>query len=170
MSDNPFLLPGAGRRGEQPTPSPAPAPTPSPVTTPVQAPTPPADSPVAEETRFDPLPVPPPTRWRIVLPDGTTRPLTGTLVLGRDPAPAAEYPGAELVAVDDPGRSVSKTHAALIARDGRVLACDLHSTNGTVVTTGHRRLRLEPDREAPVPAGSSVELGSYLIRIEPVSS
>jgi len=133
-------------------------------------PTPPPAAPVEEETRFDPLPAPPPTRWRIVLPTGVTRPLTGTLVLGRDPAPVAEYPGAELVAVDDPGRSVSKTHAALIARDGLVLVCDLHSTNGTVVTTGHRQLRLEPDREAPVPAGSSVELGSYLIRIEPAPS
>ncbi len=63
------------------------------------------------------------------------------------------------------GRS-PRPHAALIVHDGEILARDLHSTNGTVVTTGHRHVRLEPDREAPVPVGSIVELGSYAIRIE----
>ena len=154
MSDNPFLLPGAGR---------APAP--------VSAEPGSADAgstdaaAVAEETRFAPRPSPEHGRWRLILPTDRIRELSGTLVLGRDPA-ATEEPGAELLVLDDPGRTVSKTHAVLTVRDGALLVRDLHSTNGTVVTSGTRRLRVQPDHEAPVPAGASVELGSFVIRVE----
>ena len=143
MSDNPFLLPGAGRRDE-----------------------PAAPEPVAEETRFDPLPTPSPGSWRLVLPGGESHPLTGTVILGRDPIIDDSDSGAVPLAVDDPGRSVSKTHAVITVRDGAVLVRDLHSTNGTVVSSGSRQVRVGTDRESPVPPGAIVELGSYVIRVE----
>ncbi len=66
----------------------------------------------------------------IRLDDGRVIALTDSLVIGRDPE------GPDAVAVDDPGRSVSKTHVGLSLRGGRVGVTDLHSTNGVRVDRG----------------------------------
>ncbi len=71
--------------------------------------------------------------WEIQFADGTRRQLAGAIVLGRNPVPP---PGvvATPVSVNDPHRSVSKTHALLELRDGMPWLTDLHSSNGTTVT------------------------------------
>ncbi len=71
--------------------------------------------------------------WQIRFADGGQRAFAAAMVLGRNPVPP---PGvvATPVALDDPHRSVSKTHALLELRDGMPWLTDLHSTNGTTVT------------------------------------
>ena len=70
---------------------------------------------------------------RVTFDTGVTYPFGGTIVLGRNPLAPASHPTASPVPVDDPQRSVSKTHVALTATREGVLVEDLHSTGGTVV-------------------------------------
>lgn len=69
--------------------------------------------------------------WSLVLPDGRTTALTAdTVVLGRNPAAPPRAPHAQLVAVDDVTRTVSKTHALLTLTPSGWVITDLDSTNG----------------------------------------
>ncbi|MCM3696114.1 FHA domain-containing protein [Microbacterium oleivorans] len=71
------------------------------------------------------------------LPNGQTVALAGDLVvLGRNPSPPAEAPGAHAVAVDDPTKTISKTHALLRRDAGGWSITDLSSTNGVIVGDG----------------------------------
>jgi len=132
-----------------------------------------AEEPVAEETRVAPPAaeggVPPArqTQLILVLPDGARLPLDGAVLLGRDPAGIPEHPGARLLAVSDPGKTVSKTHA-LLERDptGRsVRVHDLFSTNGVAVDTAESRTLVPPGGLADAPVGSSILLGSFVIEV-----
>lgn len=72
------------------------------------------------------------------LSDGTTVPLVAARVLlGRSPVPGA-YPDAQLVAIPDPTRQLSSTHALLEYRTTGWQITDLHSTNGTALGEGAR--------------------------------
>lgn len=86
---------------------------------------------------------------RIVFDTGAAYPFGGTIVLGRNPVPPPTHPSASPVPIDDPDRTVSKTHIALTATREGVLVDDLHSTGGTVV-------RRADGQEAPVLPGSPV--------------
>lgn len=70
---------------------------------------------------------------RVTFDTGVNYPFGGSIVLGRNPVAPASNPTASPVPVDDPQRSVSKTHVALTATREGVLVEDLHSTGGTVV-------------------------------------
>ena len=80
---------------------------------------------------------------------------------------APPFSDARGVAVEDPARSVSKTHALVeAARDG-ISITDLHSTNGVRIRTDD----VEPHELAPgIPAvvlpGSSLLLGDLELRVE----
>jgi hypothetical protein len=67
---------------------------------------------------------------------------------------------AQLLAVDDPGRSISKTHLHLLTDGAGIWVTDRNSTNGSAVTTpdGHRT-PLQPGVPAFVTPGSSVHFG-----------
>ena len=81
---------------------------------------------------------------RVTFDTGVDYPFGGSIVLGRNPvAPAS------LVPVDDPDRTVSKTHVVLTATREGVLVEDLHSTGGTVVVRAD-------GQETPVVPGSPV--------------
>ncbi|MDM4761535.1 DUF5684 domain-containing protein [Galbitalea sp. SE-J8] len=56
-----------------------------------------------------------------------------TVLLGRNPAASGSDVTAQLVALADPSKTVSKTHARLEQSDGAWLVTDLGSTNGTVL-------------------------------------
>lgn len=73
------------------------------------------------------------TRLRITLDTGSDILIETTVLVGRNPVATAAHPQAALVPIDDPGRTVSKTHMALIPAPGGVLVDDLHSTGGTSV-------------------------------------
>ncbi len=74
--------------------------------------------------------------WRLVPAAGDPIALTAeTVVLGRRPAADPAFPLAQLVAVPDQARTVSKTHARLELRGDRWAITDLGSTNGVLVRT-----------------------------------
>jgi hypothetical protein len=180
MSDNPFLLPPDGAKTSRPPAVPDAAPAAQPehyIAVPVSVesathrvvrpsetePAPPED--VAEETR-----VAPPTStlagaWALDLPDGTRLALTGPLLLGRNPAPIADRPEAELLALTDPAKTVSKTHALLESASNGVRVRDLHSTNGVAIDTAGQRVVLAPGGDAVASPGSTILLGSFTIEV-----
>jgi hypothetical protein len=96
------------------------------------------------------------------LSDGRTLDLTGTALIGRDPAPrVGESPGT-LVAVPDPGRSVSKTHLGVGVDAGGAWVVDRQSTNGTVVTLPDgQQILCVPERRVRLPSGASVSFGDH---------
>jgi hypothetical protein len=74
------------------------------------------------------------TQWSLVLPTGEPIALGAEVViLGRRPASDSDYPGAQLVAIED--GTVSKTHARLVLRDDKWWVTDLDSTNGVLFST-----------------------------------
>ncbi|MGC0369915.1 DUF805 domain-containing protein [Microbacterium sp. SLBN-111] len=101
--------------------------------------------------------------WTLDLPDGRSLPVDGAVSFGRDPV--SDH-GGVLVPVDDPARSMSKTHARFDFAGGAVTVTDLHSTNGTrVEAPGVPAVSVAPGLSAVVPAGATVFLGDYRIRL-----
>lgn len=103
--------------------------------------------------------------WLLRFADGRGVPLVSTLVLGRNPAPPAGGTATPL-ALQDPHRSVSKTHALIELRDGLPWVTDLHSTNGTTLTNDvGEALICEPEVPMPLGDGWRVGLGEYSFTI-----
>ncbi|MGO4299853.1 FHA domain-containing protein [Leifsonia sp. RAF41] len=103
--------------------------------------------------------------WRLHLPGDRSIPVTGTLLVGRNPSHSAysDAPDADLIALDDPTSTVSKTHAALaVDRGDGLTVTDLHSTNGVIVGG----VRAEPGTPIPVADGAEVLLGDLRVRVE----
>ncbi|WP_344369341.1 FHA domain-containing protein [Agromyces tropicus] len=115
---------------------------------------------------------PPPARvderWQLRSADGVEIPVDGRVVAGRDPRPPNWLSGATPVVVDDPSRSMSKTHALLEAADGgRLVATDLDSTNGVRVwPEGAEPIDLEPGVPTEVPRDAVVLLGDVAFLAE----
>lgn len=130
-------------------PAPAPAPAPAATVTPPERTT----------------PAPPAPSWTLVLADGSEAPVIGALLLGRNPAPFAAWPQAQLLAVADTTQSVSKTHAAFEVDDSGLWVHDLNSTNGVWVVNGSDVTEAAPGRRVNVPAGASIELGDYVLTV-----
>jgi hypothetical protein len=108
--------------------------------------------------------------WALNLPDETTELITGSIILGRSATPMPEFPGAKLLSVNDPSRSVSKNHAVFMDRDGILTVEDLQSTNGIVVTRPDGT-EIDPGRHGRVELDSqyTVELGELVIRVHQFS-
>lgn len=163
----PFVSPTAAPVTEDPAPAAPPAP---PVVAPTIAAPPPA-APVAEpdndETRIvAPRHAAQPT-WKLALPDGQAVSLTGALFIGRNPTRTAGDIDGDLLPVADTTRSVSKTHAVVEVLDGALWVTDLNSTNGVFVTAPDTDdVQAVPMERTPVPAGSDIELGEFIIQVE----
>jgi pSer/pThr/pTyr-binding forkhead associated (FHA) protein len=99
------------------------------------------------------------------MPDGTRVSLDGPLLLGRDPAGIPDRPGARLLALVDPGKTVSKTHALLEPTPNGVRVRELHSTNGVAIDTAAGRELLPTGGEAVAPVGATIRLGSFAIGV-----
>ena len=97
---------------------------------------------------------------RIRLDDGRDFQLDRSVLVGRNPVGQAGEQQAQLLAVDDAGRSISKTHLHLLTDGAGIWVTDRNSTNGSAVTTpdGHRT-PLQPGVPAFVTPGSSVHFG-----------
>jgi len=142
---------GRAVSGGDPVPPPPPAPE-QPEPRVPQAPMPSAS----------PVPPPPPAPERFVLQFSTGESVTvsGTGLIGRNPAPEPGEYFDLLVPIFDAGRSVSKTHLEFGQEDGRLWVGDRYSTNGTTI----RRPGAEPRSCRPgtryfVERGTRVELG-----------
>ena len=110
--------------------------------------------------------------WQLHLPDGSVVPLSGTVLLGRNPGADARFPGAQLIPVPDPSKSMSKTHAALELTDDGLWVHDLDSTNGVwAVEAGTASdpdgdvTEVRPGLRTQVRPGWTVELGSVAVRL-----
>lgn len=104
--------------------------------------------------------------WRIRWSDGTTQLLSGAVVLGRNPV-APPGVAAAAISVDDPYRSVSKTHALLELRDGMPRLTDLSSTNGTTVTNEvGEAVVCDPGVSVPLGDGWTAGLGEFSLLVE----
>lgn len=97
---------------------------------------------------------------RIKLDDGRDFQLDRNVLLGRNPVGQAGEQQAQLLAVNDPGRSISKTHLHLLTDGVGIWVTDRNSTNGSAVTTPDgRRTPLQPGVPAFVSPGSTVHFG-----------
>jgi hypothetical protein len=120
-----------------------------------------------------PIDVPESTpQWNLTLHDGSVIHLTGALLLGRDPAQLDGWESADLLTINDPEKTVSKTHAALaIEPDGRLTVVDLDSTNGVGIlraaeNDGPAELTvLEPGEPGQIRSGDTLRLGNYAVGI-----
>ncbi|UVJ40789.1 RDD family protein [Arthrobacter sp. CJ23] len=97
---------------------------------------------------------------RIRIDDGQDIQLAATALIGRNPAAQPGETAEQLLAVADPGRSISKTHLQLRVADGGVWVTDRNSTNGSAVTTPDGiQTRLHPGHALFVRPGSTVHFG-----------
>jgi len=105
--------------------------------------------------------------WRLAMPDGTSYPVTGTTVLGREPEVAAAPDATKTLQIDDPDGLVSKSHAVLELESGRLAIRDLGSTNGVMVlATDGTETEVSTSAATSLDNGFEIELGSFVIRIE----
>lgn len=126
---------------------------------------PPGSTPSAAPSFVSPLPAPPTAAprpvWRLILTADRSLPVTGTVVLGRNPTRPEHAPEAELIALDDPTSTVSKTHAALEPMGDGLTVTDLHSTNGVAVDG----VPAPPGVPVPVADGSELLLGDLRVHV-----
>ncbi len=110
-------------------------------------------------------PVPGPSSARLLISTGETVDVDGPVVLGRAPAPTRSEAGeARLVTLPSPSREISSTHLEVRPASGPgasgVIATDLGSTNGTVVTQpGLPPEELPTGVPSPLLPGTVVDLG-----------
>ena len=103
---------------------------------------------------------------RITLDDGRDFRLERSVLIGRNPAPAAGESQAQLLPVPDPGRTISKTHLHLLTDGAGVWVTDRHSTNGSAVTTPDgMRTPLQPGVPAFVSPGTTVHFGDRTFNV-----
>jgi len=101
--------------------------------------------------------------WRLV--GDTILLLRGTVVVGREPS-ATEVPDATATKMQDPHRSISKTHAALRATAEALTVEDLDSTNGVYVIRHGVETRLAPRTPTPLAQGELVLFGNVAFSVE----
>lgn len=100
-------------------------------------------------------------RWVIEFADGSTLPLEADAVIGRRPQ---ALNGAQPLALPDPSRTLSQTHARLqLTEDGWQVE-DLGSTNGVVIVRGDGATqKIEP--HDPTPFDGRLLLGTLEVRV-----
>ncbi|WP_344791350.1 FHA domain-containing protein [Gryllotalpicola daejeonensis] len=133
---------------------------------PAAPPAPPAAAPATAPAQVQrPASVPAPT-WSLVLADGSNLTLSGATFVGRNPTATDAAPGAQLLPLSDPAKSLSKTHALLVPQLDHLMVTDLHSTNGIAVITPEGAVTvLEPGRTSPIAPGSQLQLGSFVVTV-----
>ena len=127
--------------------------------------------PELEQTRYAPLrpeerPAPPgvdPTTADLELSDGRVVTVTRSLLVGRNPGGDES---SQVLRVDDPGRSVSKTHLQVGLDSSGVWVADRGSTNGTLVTLADgAQIVCGPGQRVRLPAGATVSFGDCGLRV-----
>lgn len=106
--------------------------------------------------------VPRPVLGVLRFSDGTDRPLSRSMLLGRSPKAAGSLTGEqlpELVTLDSPSRELSGTHLEIRLEGWQVLVIDRRSTNGTTVQLpGRDPQRLHPGNAVPIVPGTIIDL------------
>lgn len=93
--------------------------------------------------------------------------ITGSALIGRNPAPSAGEVVDHLLPIADDTRSISKTHLLLTASP--LAAVDRASTNGSSVVRAGAETPLEPGRAFPLQPGDVVRFGDRSLTVEAAS-
>ncbi|HWL59999.1 MAG TPA: hypothetical protein VNQ48_03845 [Microbacteriaceae bacterium] len=111
-----------------------------------------------------------PRDWLLRLPDGRGLPVDQMLLLGRNPDPALGPPGARTVSLDDPARTVSRTHLVVgPSGPGELLARNVSTVNALVVTAADGvEFKIQPGGSVVLVDAARVLVGAYPIALEPV--
>lgn len=105
--------------------------------------------------------------WVAVLDDEREVPITGLVLLGRNPSARPGEEDAELVKVGDETRTVSKTHLSLKVDANGLFAMDRGSTNGTTLTNVVGVSKPCPAGDVvSVNEGAIVSFGDHWLRVE----
>ncbi|SEE90227.1 RDD family protein [Ruania alba] len=134
---------------------------------PAQAAAPPAAAgPVPAQAQAHPPhgpPVPPSPAgavgFALVIDSGARVVISGDVVLGRNPAPPATAPGAQVHPIPDDTRSVSKTHVLVRAVEHGVTVMDQGSTNGTSIVHNGVERELQPGQPGLAVIGDTIRFG-----------
>ena len=107
----------------------------------------------------------------LVLDNGERFDVEQFALVGRAPQPQPGDPPGRLVAMDDPTRALSKTHAEIRAAGGGWWIADRGSSNGTTVwDTDGRVVVLQPGQHAPLRQGTRARLGGRMLEVRGVAS
>ncbi len=108
-----------------------------------------------------------PSPFLVTLDTGQVMSVTGPGLIGRAPRPAAGERCDHVIVVDDPERSVSRTHARFGIDDGTFWVSDAGSGNGTTLRLpGGRVVPVPADQRVLVPSGSTIQVGDRGVRID----
>ncbi|MFN4002847.1 zinc-ribbon domain-containing protein [Microcella sp.] len=153
---------------EAPAPSvpAAPQPVPHLMAQPMPVPVPPPTPPVApdvESTRIVPRGTGG-SRFVLQFSTGESYTVLGSGLAGRNPHPEPGEYVDHLVAIVDPGRSVSKTHFEFGQEAGVFWFSDRHSGNGSVIREpGAEPRPCEPGRRYPIVRGTRIDIGEQFV-------
>ncbi|MRG58737.1 FHA domain-containing protein [Agromyces sp. CFH 90414] len=140
-----------------------PKPAAVPTSPPAVPPKPPAVPPAQAVTSPTPTAA---SSWRLLDAAGAVVHVEGRTVLGRAPHAEAVPGAARAVAVDDPARTVSKTHALVEPASAVLLVTDLGSTNGVRIEYADGRTReLRPGTPTEVAANDTLLLGEFRLLV-----
>jgi pSer/pThr/pTyr-binding forkhead associated (FHA) protein len=103
----------------------------------------------------------------LVLDTGQELAVRGGGLLGRDPRPPEDGAHTHVMALDDPDRSISKTHLEFGVEAGELWVEDLGSTNGTRVFSAEGGVtELAPGRRLAVRPGETVQFGDRYFTVK----
>ena len=116
-------------------------------------------------------PAPPeldPRDWLLRLPDGSGLLVDRMLLLGRSPDPAKGPPGARPVPLDDPARTVSRTHLVIgPSGPGELLARNVSGVNALVVIGADgAECKVQPGGSIVLVDVARLLVGAYPIALE----
>ncbi|UJP39879.1 RDD family protein [Cellulomonas palmilytica] len=121
---------------------------------------------VPQQPSHPPAPARPRT-FVLTLDTGEAMSVSGPGVIGRAPRPRDGERCDHVVTVDDPQRSLSRTHARFGIDARGLWVADAGSGNGTVVVLpSGQSVVVEPERPTPVPSGSTIRIGDRSVLVE----
>lgn len=110
-----------------------------------------------------------PASYAVTLDTGEAMAVSGPGYIGRRPAPPAGERCDHVIAVDDPGRSLSRTHARFGFDATGFWVEDCGSANGTaVVGADGSAVQAVAGERVTVPEGGSVRLGDRTFTVRPL--
>lgn len=117
------------------------------------------------ELRRGRSPVASATGFVLELESGRRVHVVGRTLLGRNPQPTGAADEA-LISIEDPTRSVSKTHVEMGVDQGELWLVDRGSTNGTILLRPHGAPQLlEAGSRVAVPVGSVIQVGDRRVTV-----
>ena len=111
-----------------------------------------------------------PTSYLVTLDTGQTMSVSGPGLVGRSPQVVPGERCDHVIAIDDPERSLSRTHARFGIDRGGFWVADAGSGNGTVVVLpSGQSVPAAPEQRVVVPSGSTVRIGDRTFTVRAVA-